>query len=230
LSIAWRIFRKDHIGAILISFIYLIIVGIIPYLGVAIGVPLTIGFLGWAESRRKGDDPGPAELFAITRKNLPAAFFWLLTGFALVMILLFPDLLLGRWLGLWQTSDASIRAGGMSVLQAVYPILHYLLNSSIVQAALWIIFIPMIVNIMMLMGWGVARGVPFAESFKWSFSRMFVDFRGWWQSGLVLTFVLALGIFPGMLFGLVITLPLTMIAWSVMASNEYDLDPAPGNP
>ena len=211
LSVAWKILMQDIVGAILTALSYL---GIMLMLHL-FAIPLLVGFLGWAEMRRRGQPAGCGPIFTITEWNFISVVLWslVMVGFTALFLLL-PMLV---WFG---------GALGQSLLGYPYsgiPLaptwdgLVYLLQ--LVSFAL----VPILMSLGALWGWAIAVGHPFGESFGWAFRRIRARFFRWWLAGFVLGIVLAVGLcLCGV--GLLVALPFVMIAWAVMAGYKWETE------
>ena len=207
ITMGWEILMQDIVGGILVAFVFAIALTMIGFVTLGVGFLLSpiflIGLLGWAELRRQG---GPSEigaLFTTTFKNFGAAILWWLTGLAITFVFSLPIIWLElvSIMGIIPTTSAlqSILVGIAQVTSfALYPILFSLLG---------------------LMAYAIARGETYKWSISWAFRRVTSKLFHWWWAGFLIFLTALLGCLICS-FGLLITLPLAALAWTVMASDS----------
>ena len=216
----WQILMQDIVGAILTALGYLGLVFILPlmlgfvfYPLVLLAVPLLVGFLGWAEMRRRGQPAGCGSIFSITGRSVGSIVLW---SFVMVaLFLLFPALAL-----FGGAFASSLHGYPYSRIPQAPPTWLGLAELALLLS---VALVPILMSLGALSGWAIALGHPFGESFGWAFRRIRARFFRWWLAGFVLFIVVIVSAIPCGI-GLLITLPLTMLAWAVMAGYEGETE------
>ncbi|MCX6646051.1 MAG: hypothetical protein NTY09_06810 [bacterium] len=227
ISKGWDILMSDIAGTLLVMlafFILSLVAAFIPLIGTLAFFALQVGLFGWADLRRRGKLAGVESML-----NIATSRFMDSVLLALIFLIISLIAALPIWVGyftlIWSIIGAvfsGISSSGSS--PQISPLLFITGPAMFGLAVIWsmlfgFIGAPILASLQAMSFWAVANGKPFDDSLRWAWARVKADFVNWWLIGLVLTFLSGIGGLACYV-GVFITYPLSIIAWTVLISDE----------
>ncbi len=236
LSVAWNIVWQDIVGAMFVAFVLgiLVLIGSVllqlvsdwlQYVTFVIVGPLTVGFLGWAETHRLGRTAGLNDVFTIAVRRFPDTIYLYLTLQVISLVYSIPLLvalvgLFGPWFKAMQQMPGAQSPQPTSPFwfEVNLPV-EVLIGLAVWGAVVAVVFGPALESVRSLGSWAIAKGRPFKEALFWGYERVKAHFFGWWLTGLVITFLSGIGTIACYV-GVFVTVPWSMLAWAQIAGDE----------
>jgi hypothetical protein len=231
ISKGWDILMSDIAGTLLVMLAFIIlsmVCAFIPLIGTLAFFALQVGLFGWADLRRRGKLAGVESVVNIAMSRFMDSVLLALIFLIITLIAALP-IWVGYFTMIWSIIGAvfsGVSSSGSS--PQISPLLFITGPAMFGLALIWSILFgfigaPILASLEAMSFWAIAKGKPFDESLRWAWARVKADFVNWWLIGLVLTFLSGIGGLACYV-GVFITYPLSIIAWTVLISDEGDRD------
>jgi len=233
LSKGWDLLADDFFGAILMAFIYLMVVGLItsaiPLVNAVAPVLLGIGFLAWAEERRRGLRTNVGTLFRVPvdqiGDGLMLALVFLVIGFAVAI-----PMVIAYFSAIGAIITSVLAGISSQESPGLFPFIALpagVLGAIVVMLIWFVIIVGPVVNSFIIMSsWAIAKGVSFNDAINWAWERIKTHFASWWLAGLVLNIISGIGVVLCYI-GILVTAPWAYLAWAEIVGDMGDETSAP---
>ena len=228
LSLGFDLLSGDFFGGVLVAFLYTIttyVVSMVPIVGNLLMFPLMIGFIAWAEERRRGLVTNIGTLFRVGFNRIGDALIMGLVFMLMGLVLAFPLVVAYIMFYIWIVTTvigAAVTAGTgndptawLMASPALFGFMMFWIVAFLLVAG------PIMSSMSAQISWAIAHGVEFSRAFTWAWERIKRNFYGWWLSGLALTFIGGFGVVLCWV-GSLVTLPWTQLAWVELCADEGD--------
>ncbi len=220
LSIGWELHSKDVWNGVLVAFLFSIICyaisSVLPILNIFLIVAMTVGFIAWAEERRRGLRGDVGTMFRVGFNRFVDALVLGLVLMGIWMVAMVPVIFAYAFTVMGAVFAAIIAGAqaakdGPGILLAFPP----LFIGVILMLLFWFFVIigPIVESLTMMVSWAIANGITFGDSVNWAWERLKRHFFGWWLAGLVLSIITILGTLACYI-GVWFTMPWGYLAWA----------------
>lgn len=228
ISIGWEILMQDVVGAMLV----VLVVGlchmalsVFSYFSLILVIPLQVGFIGWAEARRRGLSPGVRDFFDITFARMGDAIPLGGVIFLISLVYVIPVLILEfTMLGIspFSMPFTIFFSHGTLPPTPTLPSLLALAATGLVGIAA-IIFGPLTFSYMGLAAWAISQGHKFKKSSLWALEKIKKQYYSYWWIGIVIYFIAGIGVLLCWV-GIILSIPLAYIIFAEIASDTGEGD------